>query len=40
MERLSLWDVCRFEVIASAKDNRHESWKLINSEVIDKVKNS
>ena len=40
MERMSLWDVCRFKVIASSKDSRFESWKLIDLEVIDKVKDS
>ena len=40
MSRISLWDVCKFDVAASPKDNRFESWKLKHVEVLDKVKES
>lgn len=40
MDRLGLWDVCEVVAQASPKDNRFESWKMLEAKVIDKVKDS
>jgi hypothetical protein len=40
MERLSLWDICRLNAKASPKDNRFESWRMIDGEAVGRVESS
>jgi hypothetical protein len=40
MERLSLWDRCEILAQATAKDNRFESWKMLEVDVVGKVNSS
>jgi hypothetical protein len=40
MEKLSIWDRCNIKAIATSKDSRFESWKLLESEIQGKIKDS
>ena len=40
MERLSLWNRCSLLVQATPKDNRWESWKMLEADITGRVENS